>query len=64
MSVKYTLTFNKERVVDNETQVLYSGELEVFEDEDAVREWIDSPESVFNTTRILKQILIRSIASR
>ena len=64
MSVKYTLTLSKERWVDNEIQVLYAGELEVFEDEESVREWIDDPEAVFKTTRMLKHMLIRSIASR
>jgi len=64
MSVRYTLTFNKERWVGKEIQVLYSGELEVFEDEGAVRAWIDSPESVYYMTRTLKQLLTRSIASK
>jgi len=64
MSGRYTLTFNKERWIGKEIQVLYSGELEVFEDEDAVREWTDSPESVYNMTRTLRQLLTRSIASK
>ena len=64
MSVRYTVTFTKERFVGNEIQVLYAMELEVFKDEEAVREWTDNPEAVFNTTRTIKITLVRSIASR